>query len=651
MEDIDDSSDHAIAHTATDSPEGGNIFETVVVTDVEGNESSAELRDAALRHFKRGGGYYEMPHEQAACEERYNPELFPKAYPTLFPYGIGGFEDVSRPVWLSMEHHAKHLFNLADRRFQEHYSFMFTVFNILQRRTVMINSSLKVERASYGRVAADLAAVSPESLAQVSQKMQSAAGVSSLRDFSAEERRVLRLMDEVKLVSRDVRGSNAARLHMRNEIRGLMVQLGLPSFYLTINPADVYNPLVKFLAGADINLDDLLPDDVPDIGRQSILIVRNPVVAAKFFNIVIKAFITTVLGYDNKDVDGGILGHVKGYYGCVEAQGRGSLHCHMIIWVEGGLNPNKIRDKVMSEGGGDFGQHLIEFLDDTISTKIPDIPKGSEPMTRLRRPERPPLHPCSIRDIVQSGEEQTLGEDVKRTARTYDLHQLAQRCQRHEHSETCYKYCKSGEPRVCRFDLDPENVCNESFVNYETGDICLRCLDSLVNNFNETILRAVRCNMDIQFIGSGEAAKAIVYYITNYVVKEQLTTHVAYAALELAAKRLRHFDPSEDEITTWAKELLRKCAFRIIANQELSAQQVASYNLGLEDHFTSHCFRNLYWASAERYVHGQDPSPECVVRQRQAELPPDTPDAGEDVCDNEDDASGDEEDAAHDNEV
>ena len=83
----------------------------------------------------------------------------------------------------------------------------------------------------------------------------------------------------------------------------------------------------------------------------------------------------------------------------------------------------------------------------------------------------------------------------------------------------------------------------------ETGELCLRCLDGLVNNFNETILEAIRCNMDIKFIGSGPAVKAIIYYITNYITKSQLKTHVAYAALELATKKLGEYNPDDDEIT------------------------------------------------------------------------------------------------------
>lgn len=66
-------------------------------------------------------------------------------YPTLFPYGLGGFENADdseltvngpwqpwRKTPLSLKRHVKHLFSLSDKRFQEHYLFLFTTFNILQ---------------------------------------------------------------------------------------------------------------------------------------------------------------------------------------------------------------------------------------------------------------------------------------------------------------------------------------------------------------------------------------------------------------------------------------------------------------------------------------------------------------------------------------
>jgi hypothetical protein len=91
------------------------------------------------------------------------------------------------------------------------------------------------------------------------------------------------------------------------------------------------------------------------------------------------------------------------------------------------------------------------------------------------------------------------------------------------------------------------------------------------------MLEAIRNNMDIKFIGSGPTAKAVMYYITDYITKAQLQAHVAYAALELAVGRLSAYDPDTDERTVRAKRLLQKCAHFMIAKQELSAQQVVSY--------------------------------------------------------------------------
>lgn len=135
---------------------------------------------------------------------------------------------------------------------------------------------------------------------------------------------------------------------MRNEIRALIMDKGLPSFYITINPADIYNPLVKFLAGSEIDIDNLLPEQVPDYMEQSILVAKNPFLAARLFNIYLKAFLKIILGYDpsNSTENIGMLGPVSAYYGCVEAQGRGTLHCHMMVWLKGALNCDQIRDRV-----------------------------------------------------------------------------------------------------------------------------------------------------------------------------------------------------------------------------------------------------------------------------------------------------------------
>ncbi|EJD40482.1 hypothetical protein AURDEDRAFT_70022, partial [Auricularia subglabra TFB-10046 SS5] len=82
--------DHASAPLSV--PDSEIDFETVVIADVEGRIPSNDLRRAAFKHIMSGGGYLKLFHDPEPANSFNNPDLFPMAYPTLFPYGIGGFE-------------------------------------------------------------------------------------------------------------------------------------------------------------------------------------------------------------------------------------------------------------------------------------------------------------------------------------------------------------------------------------------------------------------------------------------------------------------------------------------------------------------------------------------------------------------------------
>ena len=79
-------------------------------------------------------------------------------------------------------------------------------------------------------------------------------------------------------------------------------------------------------------------------------------------------------------------------------------------------------------------------------------------------------------------------------------------------------------------------------------------------------------------------------------------TYVAFAALEVAVRKLNEMDTTDDPVSVKAKHLLQKCAYAMVSHQELSAQQVCSYLMEFEDHFTSHEYRNVFWKSFEIYV-------------------------------------------------
>ncbi|KAI1796031.1 hypothetical protein LXA43DRAFT_880859, partial [Ganoderma leucocontextum] len=341
------------------------------------------------------------------------------------------------------------------------------------------------------------------------------------------------------------------------------------------------------------------------------------------------AFVKSILKWDPAAAlpESGLLGLVKAYYGCVEAQGRGTLHCHMLLWIEGSLNPCRLQQCLRSPSGAEFGRRLLAYLERTIHTSLPTLPPG------VPVPEGSCKHSLTTRGVPLDVE----GEERDKL-RALDSYNLVSACQRHEHTDTCYKYCDKSDPRkTCRFELDIDNVIPTSSIDMQTGTITLQHLDGLVNNYNPTVLEAMHCNMDIKFIGSGEDAKALIYYITDYVTKSPLKAHVSYAALEQALKNFHASNQGEESKADVAKRLLRKCAFSLTSNQELSAPQVAAFLLGYDDFYTSDDYANLYWTSFERLLERQLPNPDDPDLEDVPDATADDDDADESDEGNEDD--------------
>ncbi|EGN97737.1 hypothetical protein SERLA73DRAFT_57420 [Serpula lacrymans var. lacrymans S7.3] len=85
-------------------------------------------------------------------------------------------------------------------------------------------------------------------------------------------------------------------------------------------------------------------------------------------------------------------------------------------------------------------------------------------------------------------------------------------------------------------------------------------------------------NMDIKYIGSGQAAKVLVYYVTDYITKTNLQTHVGLGALEYAIKQhdKKYSNDSMSSRSTQEQYLLTKCVNAYMGKQEMSHQQIMS---------------------------------------------------------------------------
>ncbi|KAF8577716.1 hypothetical protein K439DRAFT_1649015 [Ramaria rubella] len=211
-------------------------------------------------------------------------------FPTLFPYGIGGFDDPSRSTPISFQSQASYYLDTDDRTFRYHNSFLFVVLNIIQRRMAHLHMYFTHE--------------------------------GSYADLSAEQKQALDLLKHVNTVAARIFGSQASKIQVRNEIRNYIGLFGLPHIYLTMNPNPVHSPIFQVMFGdTDIDMTSQFPQLVPSSER-SLRLAKDPVAAADFFHFSIDMFLKHMMGWNRKDClskpCGGLFGRLHSYYGTTE---------------------------------------------------------------------------------------------------------------------------------------------------------------------------------------------------------------------------------------------------------------------------------------------------------------------------------------------
>ena len=284
-------------------------------------------------------------------------------FPTLFPFGQGGFE-IDRNVNVPYEVHVRWALQYEDRRFRQDPHFPFQVFGVCQKRQVCRASILQMKRGSYFRNQNLLSTITADDLTKASK--EETRGVP----FSNPAVRTLR--SQLSAVKTKVQGSDESRISIRGKIWGTNLIHNPPSIWVTINPADTQDPIAQVFAGAEIDLDHFCNMAGPDSTDRSINMASDPYASAKFFHYMIECIIETLFGISKRrdgrfDRKEGIFGFVKSYVGTVEAQGRGSLHLHVLLWLLGAPTASEMRLALRSNS---FREKIKRFISQTIRADL-----------------------------------------------------------------------------------------------------------------------------------------------------------------------------------------------------------------------------------------------------------------------------------------
>jgi hypothetical protein len=269
-----------------------------------------------------------------------DPNHMMGAFVMLWPYAMGGIE-THRPIEVPYNIHVQSLLQRSNKSFRLHHHFIFQAFGVLQKRQVCSAACLQIKKIDFIQNQEAIRNLTPKDL------MIASAEESRKAPYSNPVVKALR--KQLSALRTKVMGTDESRIKIHSQIKGMCVMKGPPSLWITINPSDMGDPIAQIFAGEKIDMDSFISTAGPKAEETSKTIAADPYAAAKFFHYVIAALLEELFGIvayncgvPVKRTDG-IFGKVTSYIGTVEAQGRGTLHLHIVVWPCGSLTLSKMQ--------------------------------------------------------------------------------------------------------------------------------------------------------------------------------------------------------------------------------------------------------------------------------------------------------------------
>ena len=583
--------------------EGDCAFTVHGLTGQEFNVMTTNaVKMKALHHLNTQGKFLAIGHKEEAESIWNNPQLYPQMFPWLFPYGLGGIGTVAG---MSDAEHKRRLLMYHDKRFQVDPDFPFIAFSHEQVKTASSQSFLLADKKIFEDIKNRILTVDNHVLKKLLERMNKDEHVKA--ENEAEEQ-CFRLIKDLDHIAGPVKGSNTSKKWMRNEIWSLIYHRGAPFWYITISPADIKHPLCIYYADKKEEFSvEILPYD-----ERLRLICSNPVAGARFFDFMVKLFITDILGVDVDHI--GLYGDTTAYYGTVEQQGRLTLHIHMLIWLIGNLTPQEMRKRIL-DPNIDFQKKLIswleschigEFMTGSKQDILERVAKQSEsksyrdPTETLPQPP-PPL--CQLNhskdDNCQSCTElnmwwKTFDNTVDDLLSKSNIHNCERGINKDGSVSKRYVSCKDNKEGKCKARF-PRSTFESTQVDPETGALSIKKHEAWMNFITPVLTYITRCNTDVTCMWSGTALKAVIMYVSDYITKTGLKTHIIFESIRSVFDKHNEILSSSLSEREKARKLMNKIVNALSTKNEMGAPMVCMYLLDNPDHYTNHKFVPFYW--------------------------------------------------------
>ena len=458
-----------------------SINSTTCVASMHGpNVSAKNIVNLAPAEGQRPTSCYDEPNWEAM------------AFPRLFPTGQNTY-NTERLVPTSPKQYFISRLLHKDGRFAETPEYIFQSLDILERQSLQ-NSISITTRKSY----------------------QESLSAGQLKDPD----KLVRLLSEDQVFAsfKTIRGTPQYWQQMQLDMLAKLRQLGPYTFFITGSAAEFHWPEVIQVVASQYGV-KLSDEEIEtmDWNTKRMWLKRNPVTAARQIDYIFDQLWKNVILSGAHPV-----GQVLNFDRRKEMQGRGTEHFHSEVHVKDAPKLDIDSDNA-----------CIAFINRYISCNIPDKSEDNElhnlvisrqihHHTRTCKKNKTkdcrfgyPRMPSPVTVIARppDGEDAT---SVKRTALAIQTK-----------ANNVLKTIDPNNPITLQDVLKEAQITEEQYTSsVQTAQKRVTVLmkrsvsEMTVNNYNSHILRALRSNMDIQFITN---MWACIAYLTSYICKPERT--------------------------------------------------------------------------------------------------------------------------------
>jgi hypothetical protein len=139
-------------------------------------------------------------------------------------------------------------------------------------------------------------------------------------------------------------------------------------------------------------------------------------------------------------------------------------------------------------------------------------------------------------------------------------------------------------------------MLEQTQVDLDLGALLMKKLEAIINTLTPLITYLLCCNMHVTSLKSGTALKAVIMYISDYITKCLLKTHVVFDIIHATYQKNNELIGCSKSWKEKAQHLMTK----IVNNStkmEIGAPMACMYLPKNPDHYMNHRFNPVYWKS------------------------------------------------------